>query len=204
MNLPNTGSICFLYGKFKPTYYEFFDDDIVYDSDYIGLNELQSEIQTRIKETVRTKTQHSFSGVETQMKRNVELVRSGKEKNLFSDRFLQTPEKHYSLTAPLGTSDIASDKNPSWNVQFLRGQISKTVTTTTGSFPTQFTPRITVEPVFFETFVSKTTDISESEINVAAKKFDDGTFIQIQDDFILIDIKEENTPLRVDNFDIEV
>ncbi len=33
--------------SFKPTYYAFFDDNVVYDGDYIGLNdEKQNEIIT--------------------------------------------------------------------------------------------------------------------------------------------------------------
>lgn len=203
-------------GKFKPVYYEFFDDDIVYDSQYAGFEETQEQIQARIKETSRVKPQYSFSGVETQMKRNVELVRSQKEKDVFADRFLQTPEKHYSLSAPLGTSDIASDKNPAWNINFLKGEISQTVRYTTGSHPTLVIPQITVKPITYETFPAKTNQQGQiefqdpgeagglSDLNLASKRFEDGSFIQIKDDYILIDVKEENTPLRNDNFDIEV
>ena len=204
VELTQYGKYLLSLGKFKPTFYEFFDDDIVYDSKFIGVTETQSSIQTRIKETSRTKVQYSFSGADTQMKRNIELIRSHEEKNLFSDRFLPTAEKHYSLSAPLGSSDISSDKAPAWNINFLKGKIASTLTHTTGSHTTINTPRITVETVIFETFPTKVLDGTETEINIATKKFEDGSFIQIKDDFILIDLKEENTPLRSDKFDIEV
>lgn len=203
-------------GKFRPVYYEFFDDDIVYDSQYGGFSETQEEIQARIKDTVRTKVQYSFSGVETHMKRNIELIRSGKEKNVFSDRFLQTPEKHYALSAPLGTSDIANDKNPSWNVRFLKGEISQTSRHTTGSHQTLVIPHIISKPITYETFAARQTQNQEiefqdngeaggiSDLNLASKRFEDGTFIQIKDDYILMDIKEENTQTKNDNFNIEV
>jgi hypothetical protein len=203
-------------GKFKPAYYSFFDDDIVYDSQYAGFNESQDEIQTRIKETVRIKPQYTFSGAETQMKRNVELIRSGKEKDAFAERFIQTPEKHYSLSAPLGTSDISNDKSPAWNINFLKGEISKTIRYSTGSHPTLVIPQISVLPIVYETFPAKSTKLENiefqdngeaggiSDLNLASKRFEDGSFIQIKDDYILIDVKEENVQNRNDNFDIEV
>lgn len=198
-------------GKFKPTYYEFFDDDIVYDSEYAGFGELQADIQTRIKETSRVKPQYVFSGIETQIDRNVELVRSGKEKNIFTEHFLQTPEKHYALTGPLGTSDVANDKNPSWNVRFRKGFIDTTVRYSTGQHATLTIPQIKCRPIVYETSPVKLTKNQETslqedinDLNFASKRFEDGSFIQIKDDYILIDVQEENTPLRNDNFDIEV
>ena len=35
-------------GKFKPAFYAFFDDDILYDSEYAGSEEAQNYAQTRI------------------------------------------------------------------------------------------------------------------------------------------------------------
>lgn len=95
-------------GKFKPHSYAFFDNDILYDGNYASLNDRQAELNSRIKEVPRTKTQYSFSGRETQNKRNIELVRSGLEKDIFSSKFNPTPEKFYSLTAPLGTGYIGT------------------------------------------------------------------------------------------------
>ena len=37
-------------GKFKPVYYAFYDDNIIYDSTYSGRSEVQSETHKRIKE----------------------------------------------------------------------------------------------------------------------------------------------------------
>ena len=36
-------------GKFKPEYYSFFDDGILYDNEYAGITEAQNDIQNRIK-----------------------------------------------------------------------------------------------------------------------------------------------------------
>lgn len=53
-------------GKFKPAYYDFFDNDIIYDSKYCDNNEQRNNIQERIKnETPYMRPQYVFSGIET-------------------------------------------------------------------------------------------------------------------------------------------
>ena len=37
-------------GSFKPFYYGFFDDNVIYDGKYVGLTEKQNQIHERIKE----------------------------------------------------------------------------------------------------------------------------------------------------------
>ena len=39
-------------GKFKPKFYAFFDDDVVYDGKYIDLSEDQNDIIGRIRESL--------------------------------------------------------------------------------------------------------------------------------------------------------
>lgn len=51
-------------GHFKPVFYAFFDDDILYDSSKAGVEEDQNTSQRRIiEETPKLKTQHITSGV---------------------------------------------------------------------------------------------------------------------------------------------
>ena len=53
-------------GQFRPVYYEFFDDDVLYNSEKAGFQELQNETEERIlNKTPKLKTQHLTSGVET-------------------------------------------------------------------------------------------------------------------------------------------
>ena len=48
-------------GKFKPIFYAFYDDDILYNSSYGGFEEEQKGTEKRIKETPRIKMQHNYS-----------------------------------------------------------------------------------------------------------------------------------------------
>lgn len=61
VELTNYGKYLYGQGKFKPEYYQFFDSDILYDVRYGGLSEKQSDVNTRIKETVRELPQTNWT-----------------------------------------------------------------------------------------------------------------------------------------------
>ncbi len=65
-------------GKFKPVYYAFFDDDILYDgSGSAGITEVQNDIEPRIQDnTPKSKVQYVYSGPE---KRTTDRVRQAWE-----------------------------------------------------------------------------------------------------------------------------
>ena len=49
--LTNYGNYLLSIGNFKPTYYTFLDDNVVYDSEYFGrTGEAQNDIHKRIKQ----------------------------------------------------------------------------------------------------------------------------------------------------------
>ena len=50
LQLTRHGRYLLSIGKFKPASYSFFDDDILYDSEYAGLTEIQNNASKRIKE----------------------------------------------------------------------------------------------------------------------------------------------------------
>ncbi len=67
LQLTQHGKYLLSRGLLKPKYYSFYDDDVIYDSQYGGFLESQSDTHKRIKsETIRTKAQYVFSGIETE------------------------------------------------------------------------------------------------------------------------------------------
>ena len=50
LKLTNYGHYLFSIGSFKPAYYAFFDDNIIYDSAYMGISESQNYTIKRIRE----------------------------------------------------------------------------------------------------------------------------------------------------------
>ena len=208
-------------GKLAPKYYAFFDDDILYDSNYASMEEQQNESQGRIEgDTPRLKTQYVFSSREKEVKRLTNLLRRGTVD--LQDRVVQpTPERHYALSAPLGNSSIGVSKAPAWKVTFLKGAAKESVTHLSGAMPTLKIPQLTLNPVSYKTQVhydippDKSYDGgpnsgdpygpgSQGDLSVTLEQYDDGSFISIKEDYILMDLHEMNTPFDNDNFDIEV
>ena len=105
-------------GKFLPKLYAFFDDDILYDSQYAGIEEEQKQIQDRIEnQTARLKTQYAFSSREKEVHRLTAALVSGKADP--QDRVIQpTADRHYALSAPLGSSALGINKAPAWKINF--------------------------------------------------------------------------------------
>jgi hypothetical protein len=190
-------------GKLRPYYYSFFDDNILYDSQYAGFPEKQNNAETRTREVPQTKLQYVFSGIETNIKRINELVRAGRAE-LGSEAIQPTAEKNYALSAPLGNSSLLSEYAPSWNVKFLYNDIEDSVSYVTGSQPTLLIPQIS-SSIEFETYVGDEDIFQNEEIQgINDRSFADGTYIKVKEDMIVLEIEEENVPFEKENFDIEV
>ena len=161
-------------GKLMPKYYAFFDDDIIYDIDYVAGTETQVQIKTRIlDETPRLRPQRDLESPETQ---------------LFSFERSEDSSRPYSktamnrLTAPLGTSDGTFIEAPSWNISFLLGEISSV---------TDIVQQAT-------THIKRIPQVPTSNI------MPDGTYIELIDEQIICKILEEKGFLQKDGLEMEV
>lgn len=191
-------------GKWKPAYYAFFDDDVIYDGRYAGVTETNAVSVERIKTTPRVKTQYVFTGIEEQVKKNLELI---KENKINFDSALLTPksDKHYVLSQRIGSS-ILGDKNaPAFNINLLKGQISSSTIMQTGDMPNLKIPLLELENVSY-TLSSQRSNVDSDNINSfnTPVTFEDGTSMYVKDDYLLIDIKEDNVEDLMKNFDIEM
>jgi hypothetical protein len=219
-------------GKWNPVYYAFFDDDIIYDSEYAGVTEGQNDIQSRITGSARAKNQYVFSGIETEIKKLMEVLPYGdNEKDKIS--LQATDDREYSLSYPLGRSDIGKEKYPAWSITFLKGELSSSLPYSTSSLGTVPRIQLFAKNVEFNTEVrnksADTADISEkcltgstvesslsqigesadnmvepSDLVFANKVYEDGTYINIVEDYLLMEMLEKNTPFDEKNVDIEV
>lgn len=204
-------------GKFKPVYYSFFDDDILYDGEYASLSELGKDVTSRIKnETPLTKVQHVYHGLETEFRKIKEQLRNVSDP--LSRDIESTVEKSYAASAPLGTSDLTSENAPAWEVNLLKGEYSGSISYKSGSHANVFIPQLTVSNVTYYTYPQKinltgSQEIVIEEMDIADgaadasfvnPTFPDGTYIKIESDYLLLSVDEKNAPLLKDNFDIEV
>lgn len=205
LELTQYGKFLLSKGKFKPFYYNFIDDDILYDSEYGGTEENSANVSNRIRnETPSLKPQYVFSGIETKIKENTNLIR--KTKNLaLGDTIQQTPEKQYFSSAPLGNSDLFSQFYPSWKINFLKGKLENVTQVKTGSVANMFIPEITVQTAKFKIKTSTSDqDLILQPDEYTTKTFDDASLLRIIGDSLLIEIKEENSPVMNSNFDVEL
>lgn len=99
-------------GKFKPSYYSFSDEGIIYDNSYADiLSENQNNIETRIQdETPTLKVIPLSYGIERDIKEKGNII----EKLLIDKLSL------------LSNSGVSSDYAPSWSVTLLKNTIINT------------------------------------------------------------------------------
>lgn len=195
-------------GKWKPAYYAFYDDDIIYDGKYAGLIETTSEAVERIKEAPRTKTQYVFTGIEEQVKKNLQLIKDSKEL-LTSSKLLPKEEKHYALTQPLGKSTLGERKSPAFLLNALKGHISSSTTFQTGEQPNLKIPKIFLEDTIYKRKIQKfNPDFNYSFYGTEnvnrTRVFEDGNLITIEQDYILLELLEKNVDNLNKNYDIEL
>ena len=203
LQLTQYGKYLVSQGKFKPTYYAFFDNDIIYDQRYVagsGL-ETQNKIEPRILEdTPSLSAQYLFHSVDNlDMQDQFSKTSDAKKR----EKVQQTPERHYVLNEPLSNSDMMDDRAPLFSVEFQNGEIKNVETVISGSvnevFSIQRIPQINLKDVKFYITVKE-----HPSPGPYTDVFADNTYFHVEGDFLHFNIEEENVPLSKDNFDVEV
>jgi hypothetical protein len=198
-------------GKFKPTYYAFFDDSVLYDSNYAGHTEVQNDIENRIQQDTPTlKVQHLYDGAETNFKK----LTTAKNFLSFYEKDLPPPQttkdRNYALAAPLGTSEIGSDDAPAFKVSALIGEITGSTETATGSHQILQIPQLDFIVEYKthygtdEKYKPDSTKYRSSLTVAGPGTYEDGSLILVEQDHLLLQISEDNVPFATDHFDMEV
>ena len=215
-------------GKFKPSYYAFFDDNILYDSQYADFAESHNSVQDRIfDETAYNRTQYVFSGIESNIKKIKKMATSISSTKLIPVQ--SQVEKFYTLTAPLGNSSVNVDKKPYLEVYFLEGKISHYETSYTGSHARLPIPQLSAS-ILFKSQIRNAKDkkaplspvltppasskILDKTGEVSGRTNDDRVYekavvnaqniVEVRGHEILIDITEFNSEYTNENFEIEL
>jgi len=216
LQLTQHGKYLLSTGKFKPVYYAFFDDGILYDSSYANLTQSQKNAQNRIKnETPTLQTQYNFRGVESGVRKITEYVKSQEEweKRFFQDLTIRPPETltdtQYALQNMIGTSNYNSDKVPAWNVSFLIGDITSSATTTSwikGNAQNRINiPQITASNIVYNTKFRNITAADEIETedpNLYGNQYLD--VFADKEEGILLDISQLNIEFEKEQYEIQV
>jgi hypothetical protein len=198
-------------GDWRPEYYAFFDDNILYDSQYGGATESQNSSSVRVQEeTPFLRTQNTFTGRD-------EYLFDGQD-DLIDIVRLGTYEKLNVMPMSLGTSDYDSEKTPAFRAQFLEGQIKELEFNLTGSSRTVSTATSTAHQLlkipqleFDVEYKIKAIDPEFPEVQFEVDPsltpgaiYTDGMQIIVGPEQILFTIEEINAPFDFENYDIEV
>ena len=181
-------------GKLKPEYYSFLDDDVLYDGAQGGVSENNSQTKNRIlSETPYMKPQTNYKGVESSL----------------SNEDNKSEQVTY-LQQKIGTNNTAEVRAAGWNATALLGEINTTSLTLTGS-TTATQPIPQLEMILEYTMsvgnqnkleISNSGLLFNTELPTLVKP--DGSFVDIIEEQILLNIFERNGFFHKDSYEVEV
>tara|TARA_R110000824_G_scaffold82136_5_gene206006 strand:+ start:5600 stop:6535 length:936 start_codon:yes stop_codon:yes gene_type:complete len=219
-------------GRFKPASYEFMDEDVIYDRQYVmsGSVEEQNEIKTRIKSKLTLRTPTAKQEVKNSQTLEAEAIQIFLQ-NLLGESGINFPPVFRSENKPiegLGTFTPYSNYRPAWKIVAEDGSLF------TGSSEMSFAPLElkggTIGPSYekipqldlvctynYNRFSFNKNNIESSyysdvqenlniDFNDLFKQEDDNTFILFDKNFndFTILVEEENVLSGKDDFYIEV
>jgi len=212
IKLTQSGKQLLSTGKFKPVYYAFYDDNILYDSAHASFEENQNDTEGRIQEkTPQNKTQHLFTSVETNFSSYLNAHEDITIPEVDRIRVQSTPEKEFSLVNSMGESDFQSTSAPTWKITLLEGEIKNASYFLTSSYQTLRIPQVNLNLIY----TAKTLDKDETEKKIGISEedveniiFRDGSSLNISfgggNKNLLLMIEESGVNFDKNNFDIEV
>ena len=200
-------------GKFTPEYYAFFDDNVLYDSNYAGFPEQQNHTEERIlNETQYLESLVLFEDVDSMLDTE-EMIDLN---NLDLTPTKMTPRKDvFRFTEPIGDAylDGESQSAPAWKVVALNGFI--TSSHHEDSVTNAKIPQINVDlnyrkvVIDFEVDPDDETNTIENPKDIfdvvnSTSTFVDNKVIKLRTDNAMFYVDEVNTEILNENFEIEV
>ncbi len=185
-------------GKFKPVYYSFSDDDILYDASYADFQEAQNTIENRINETtVYVEPLYVGKGIETRFNEESTIAR---QNELIP--FQSAHDKNNLTRYLLNNADVGSTYKPSFDIAAFKGDFESTILNVVSS-----SGHVIITPKMDSTLEYRilrgdfTTDAVPEQDTATMT---DGTEIRVQEEILVLDLKERNTEFKKENFEIEV
>ena len=189
-------------GTLKPTYYAFFDDNIIYDIRYSSATtiEPQNDIHKRIKqETQYLESQTLFRQV---------LSGSMIEGGILKDTIYEQDENLLTSDSFIGDAMLLAENNnvaPAWKAVSMQNEITSSHLEDTRNklkIPQiNITASYYLKTLGFENAALAANDSRETNLG---SLFSDGRTIGLESNDPLIYLEELNTELLTENFDIEV
>jgi len=221
VQLTEYGKYLLSLGRLSPVYYAFYDDDILYNSEWAGVNEEQNSADRRIRyETPNLKVIPTKTGAETRVARfqdkvSQDLAGQNSDPAAHALAFQQESfiERTNSSSYPLGTALMTTDKTAAWTVGALHNTIDSTkeyiISNPSSSYADKNHGVITRIPqlnidVNYKIFFQKGefSEFAISDYFLGATETN--IYLSLERDYLVLDILEGNTSFAKENFEVEV
>ena len=210
-------------GTFKPTYYAFYDDNVIYDIQYTrsGSVEGQNNVNRRVKErTPYLETAIMFRDTEESLSEQ-----STDALNFEADETPTTtiPDRDIlKFESAIGDAMLNGDSRsaPAWKVLMMQGVISSSIHHQGAPFSPAYVgeprdgillhshiPQINISASYTLSVTDSETEtnpISARDLSDTTALFADNMVIQLQMEDPILYFEEVNTKTLTENFDIEV
>lgn len=214
VELTEYGEYMLAIGKLNPTFYAFFDDDIQYDTAGSGYSETQNDIANRIQyETPQLKILGSRTGADTRVERSLNAISGGVgslSANSTTDEYIEILRAQQEFTDgdkmatyPIGTSMLTSPYNASWQLEVLSVPEVTSATRTYEPAPKgniENIPQVNIT-IDYETYFR---DGEQTEAAISGYLGDQNIFLGLRDNYLFLELLENNTIFEKENFEIEV
>ena len=212
LKLTSYGHYLMSIGKFKPAFYSFYDDNVIYDKKYAHSSAVEN--QNNIHDRIKINTQYVESLV---LFRDVEeTLNNGEGASDWYNQLIITPRQQvptkdiFKMDAPLGDALIEGDSNkaPAWKVIALQSNID-TVSENDNS-NNSIIPQINITSMYMKQAVENeapSSTATEDEIRESSNRtltFQDGQVVKLSLEDPLYYVEEVNTQMLMQNFDIEI
>jgi hypothetical protein len=233
-------------GEWKPKYYAFYDEDILYDSRYAGYSEISGTSEARIQEespSMRSQTSHS--DLPKQIKKLARAMKAvsvqgyGSHNNNALGAYanaLRAGSSRAPYILPLGNSSTVAERNlyaPAWEIKALKNEFTASMAFASSSYENVIKiPQLKVD-IDYTTEIHKQdpanagsvlgtivendqTEQGDSSTDgllpgtglpsemYLTTYFPDGTFIVVDDNYLVLEVNELNSAKAVDQFYVEV
>lgn len=207
IELTSYGRYLMSIGKFKPAYYAFYDDNIIYDKNYTNSSttENQNDIDERIKDTQYIGSLVLFRDVEETLNNNEGASDWYNQMTITARQ--QVPTKDiFKFDAAIGDAEIEGDTAaaPAWKIVGLQTKI-ETITATDPA-NNSIVPQINITAKYNKKIIDpifESDDTFRASISRTAT-FADGKQIILMSNDPIYYIEEMNTPVYTTNFDMEI
>ena len=196
-------------GQLNPTFYAFYDDDVIYDnqhanagSDSLPFVELQNDIEGRIQEdTPKLRVIRSRTSVEDEINEATNYdfytrAYGGDVGAEVLERVQPLKDQLYGLKYPLASADPYSSNYPAWDIEFLQARMTGSAGDTE-SFKTYMQLTGTFSPPTDGTKAANATETREIQLEAIPQLSVRGQY----QTYVTFDANLSETEVFIDSYD---